>query len=173
MRTALRQFAFCRFGRIGRTEIACEFSRHHKASFDAIFWIAADEISKLDHHYQQISLALGLEDSSECKSQVVSKEIVQKWLSNPRKHLGLPTMFNLAPRSEANWLLIFDSTDDLMILADYWHQGSRSILVTSRDPLAKSMFMRRPSGWDSVPPSRQGSLSLFNPPHYHFKQARR
>ncbi|KAE8347147.1 hypothetical protein BDV24DRAFT_158139 [Aspergillus arachidicola] len=35
-----------------------------------------------------------------------------------------------------------------MLLADYWPQGSGSILVTSRDPLAKGMFTRRPSGLD-------------------------
>ncbi|PGH27938.1 hypothetical protein AJ80_00192 [Polytolypa hystricis UAMH7299] len=86
--TALRQFALDGFGGMGKTEIAREFSRRHKASFDAVFWVVADEIAKLDYHYQQISLALGLEDSSECKSQVVSREIVKGWLSNPRKHLS-------------------------------------------------------------------------------------
>ncbi|KAK1143739.1 hypothetical protein N8T08_006140 [Aspergillus melleus] len=49
-----------------------------------------------------------------------------------------------------------------MILADYWPQGSGSILVTSRDPLAKSMFTRRPSGLDLGPLSQQDSLDLFN-----------
>jgi len=33
-------------------------------------------------------LALGLEDSSECNSQVVSREIVKGWLSNPQKRLS-------------------------------------------------------------------------------------
>lgn len=81
--TALRQFALCGFGGVGKTEIAREFARRHKTCFDAVFWVVADEVAKLDHHYQQISLALGLEDSSECKSQVVSREIVKGWLSNP------------------------------------------------------------------------------------------
>jgi hypothetical protein len=162
--TALRQFALCGFGGIGKTEIAREFSRRYKASFDAVFWVVADEIAKLDHHYQQISLALGLEDSSECKSQIVSREIVKGWLSNPRKHLSGSDEF-VQPgqvRSEATWLLIFDNADDPMILADYWPQGSGSILVTSRDPLAKSMFTRRPSGLDLGPLTQQDSISLFN-----------
>ncbi|KAJ5245741.1 hypothetical protein N7489_005837 [Penicillium chrysogenum] len=161
---ALRQFALCGFGGIGKTEIAREFSRRHKASFDAVFWVMADEIAKLDHHYQQISLALGLEDPSECKSQVVSREIVKGWLSNPRKHLSGSDEF-VQPgqaRAEATWLLIFDNADDPMILADYWPQGSGSILVTSRDPLTKTMFTRRPSGLDLGPLSQQDSLCLFN-----------
>lgn len=86
--TTLRQFALCGFGGIGKTEIAREFSRRHKASFDAVFWVVADEVARLDHHYQQILLALGLEDPSEDKSQVISREIVKGWLSNPRKHLS-------------------------------------------------------------------------------------
>ncbi|KAF2009119.1 tetratricopeptide repeat domain-containing protein [Aaosphaeria arxii CBS 175.79] len=162
--TALQQFALCGFGGIGKTEIAREFARRHKASFDAVFWVVADEIAKLDHHYQQISLALGLEDSSECKSQVVSREIVKGWLSNPRKHLsGSDELVQLGEaRSEATWLLIFDNADDPMILADYWPQGSGSILITSRDPLAKSMFTKRSSGLDLGPLTQQESLSLFN-----------
>jgi hypothetical protein len=158
---ALRQFALCGFGGIGKTEIAREFSQRHKASFDAVFWVVADEIAKLDHHYQQISLALGLEDQSECKSQVVSREIVKGWLSNPRKNLSGSDEL-VQPGSEPTWLLIFDNADDPMILADYWPHGSGSILVTSRDPLAKSMFTRRPSGLDLGPLSQQDSLSLFN-----------
>ncbi|KAM5487384.1 hypothetical protein MaudMau93_004652 [Microsporum audouinii] len=161
--TALRQFALCGFGGIGKTEIAREFCRRHKSSFDAVFWVVADEIAKLDHHYQQISLALGLEDSSDCKSQVVSKEIVKGWLSNPRKHVsdsdGIAQPER--PRPEASWLLIFDNADDPMILKDYWPQGSGSILVTSRDPLAKDIFTRRSTGVDLGPLSREDSLRLF------------
>lgn len=49
-----------------------------------------------------------------------------------------------------------------MILADYWPQGSGSILITSWDPLSKSMFTRRPSGIDLGPLTQQDSMSLFN-----------
>lgn len=162
--TALRQFALCGFGGIGKTEIAREFARRHRESFDAVFWVLADEIAKLDQHFQQISLALGLETSSECKSQVVSREIVKGWLSNPRKNLSGLDEFVQPDQtgSEATWLLIFDNADDPMILADYWPQGSGSILITSRDPLAKSMFTRRPLGLNLGPLSEQDSLSLFN-----------
>lgn len=52
--TVLKQFALCEFGGIGKTEIAREFARRHENSFDAVFWVVADEIAKLDYHYQQI-----------------------------------------------------------------------------------------------------------------------
>ncbi|CZS99207.1 uncharacterized protein RCO7_00500 [Rhynchosporium graminicola] len=141
--TALQQIALCGFGGIGKTEIAREFSRRHKASYDAVFWVAADNISKLAHHYQQISLALGLEDPSECKNQVVSREIVKGWLSNPRKYLS-GADDSVQPgqaRSGPTWLLIFDNADEPMILADYWPQGS---------------------GLDLGPLTQQDSLSLYN-----------
>lgn len=162
--TTLRQYALCGFGGIGKTEIAREFARRHKASFDAVFWVIADDTAKLDETYQQISLALGLEDPSECKNQVVSREIVKGWLSNPRKELSDSDELIQHEHigSEAAWLLIFDNADDPMILADYWPQGSGSVLVTSRDPLAKSMFARRPSGLDLGPLTTSDSLSLFH-----------
>ena len=162
--TALRQFAICGFGSIGKTEIARDFSRRHKDSFDAVFWVLADEIAKLDQHYQQISLALGLEDPSDCKSQVVSRELVKGWLSNPQKYLSGPDESDKPGQagSEATWLIIFDNADDPMILEDYWPQGSGSILVTSRNPLAKTMFTRRSLGLDLGPLTQQDSLSLFN-----------
>lgn len=162
--TTLRQFALCGFGGIGKTEIAREFCRLHKDAFDAVFWVTADEVAKLDNHYQQISLALGLEDASECKSQVVSREIVKGWLSCPRKQQSESEELSQPGEStsEATWLLIFDNADDPMILADYWPQGSGSILITSRDPMSKSIFTRRPSGLDLGPLTQQDSISLFN-----------
>lgn len=124
----------------------------------------ADEVAKIDHDYQQISLGLGLEDASECKSQVVSREIVKGWLSSPQRYVSASDEFAQAgrPSSDASWLLIFDNVDDPMILADYWPQGAGSILITSRDPLAKNMFTSRPSGMDLGPLTKEDSLSLFN-----------
>ncbi|KUL86749.1 hypothetical protein ZTR_04830 [Talaromyces verruculosus] len=48
------------------------------------------------------------------------------------------------------------------MLADYRPQGSRSIPITSRDPLAKNILTIKPSGLDIGPLSQQDSLSLIN-----------
>ncbi|GAD96164.1 tetratricopeptide repeat domain-containing protein [Paecilomyces variotii No. 5] len=141
-RMALQQISLCGFGGIGKTEISREFCRRHRASFDAVFWVVADEIAKLDHQYQQISLALGLETPERCKSKVVSREIVKGWLSNPRKELsGTDKSTQQGPATlEASWLLIFDNADDPMILADYWPQGSRQAWILAQDLTLSEFF---------------------------------
>lgn len=159
----LRQFALCGFGGIGKTEIAREFVRRHLSYFDAVFWVKADEVANLDLGYKRISLALRLEEEFECKSRVVSNEIVKRWLSNPLDDSWMRKNVDpFVPTQQATWLLVFDNANDPTILADYWPQGSGSILVTSRDPLAKSMFTNRCSGLDIDPFSQQDSLSLIN-----------
>ncbi|CAI7631671.1 unnamed protein product [Penicillium discolor] len=140
--TALKQFALCRLGGIGKTEIAREFARCHKDSFDAVFWVVADGIAELDHHYQQISLALGLEYLSECKSQVSGFRILENMYHDQ--------------------MIPFNQAKIPMILTDYWPQGSGSILVTSRDPSSKGMFTRKPLGLYLGPLSQKDGLFLFN-----------
>ncbi|PCG95749.1 Tetratricopeptide-like helical [Penicillium occitanis (nom. inval.)] len=123
-----RQFALCRIGGIGKTEIAHEFVRRRLTNFDAVFWVKADEVANLDLGYKRIPLALRLEEESQ----------------------------------QATWLLVFDNANDPTMLADYWPQGSGSILITSRDLLAKNIFTNKPSGLDIGPLSHQDSLSLIN-----------
>jgi hypothetical protein len=63
------------------------------------------------------------------------------WLCNPLKHSrGTEETEDLLPSLEsmANWLLVFDNANDLAILTEYWPiNGVGSLLMTSRDPLAK------------------------------------
>jgi len=148
--TGLRQFSLCGLGGIGKTEIAQEFASTFKDEFDAIFWVTSDETAKLDIRFQQISVQLGLEAVSESKSNVVSRELVKGWLSKPWRDFSNETELQPGSKSlsEASWLLIFDNADDPYLLTDYWPQGNGSVLITSRDPLAKSIFSMRTSGID-------------------------
>lgn len=154
-------FAICGLGGMGKTEIAREFCRRHKTTFDAVFWVVADEAAKLDHQYQKISLALGLEEPSECKSQAVSRELVKRWLADPQR--SAPGNASTAPEEQlaATWLLIFDNADDPNILADFWPQGNGSILITSRDPKAKCLFTNGSSGLGLSPLPPDDSMLLF------------
>jgi len=158
----LKQFALCGLGGVGKSEIAMEFALQHKDDFDAIFWMdSADEV-KLDARYTQIAADLGLESTLDSTNQIVSRALVKGWLSSPKKYVeGQQERTTLS--TDVNWLIIFDNADDPMILVDYWPQGSGSVLITSRDPLAKSLFSANLSGLDLEPLSEEyGSLLLTN-----------
>lgn len=157
--TGLRQFPLCAMGGMGKTEIAQEFAISYREDFDAIFWVQADEIAKVNQSYQHISTELGLEESSQSRSEVISRELVKGWLSNPWRGNTAGKSFN--PSSEVNWLVIFDNADDPMILTDYWSQGSGAVLITSRNPLTKALFSARTSGIDLGPLSDEAGASLF------------
>jgi hypothetical protein len=153
-----RQFALCAMGGMGKTEVAQDFALRHKDEFDVIFWVQADKISELDKSYQQISLELGLETISENNSYAVSRELVKRWFSNPWRD---DSHNESATGTKINWLTISDNADDLMVLTDYWPQGTGAVLVTSRDPLAKSLFSTRTSGIDLEPLEAQTGATLL------------
>lgn len=160
----LRQFALCGLGGVGKTEIAMEFALRFKDCFDAIFWVHADEAAKLDKCFQDISVKLGLEAADKAHSQVVSRSILKGWLANPIKD-DIATDANINPatslNTDASWLMIFDNADDPKLLGDYWPDGSGSVLITSRDPLAKRLFSTRSSGIDLGPLSDEDGGALL------------
>ncbi|KAL2200742.1 tetratricopeptide repeat domain-containing protein [Corynascus similis CBS 632.67] len=152
--TGLRQFALCGLGGMGKTELAAEFALRNTDKFDAIFWIRADEPAKLDQCFVDMSVKLGLERPEEATNQIISRSLVKGWLANPVK--GSATIAEdissiASDGNEASWLLIFDNADDPKLLGDYWPEGPGSVLITSRDPLAKRLFSTSSSGIDLEP----------------------
>lgn len=160
----LKQFALCGLGGLGKTEIALEFVLRNQAQFDAVFWVRADAVAKLNEAYSDIASKLGLEDPSESRSHVVSRELLKGWLSKPWKaNPKTDDAFDSAAPNfvEATWLVVFDNADDPYILTDYWPSGAGSILITSRDPLAKNLFSTQPSGLDLEPFSDDEGSALL------------
>ncbi|KAM5481580.1 hypothetical protein McanCB56680_004116 [Microsporum canis] len=132
-----RHVALCGIGGIGKTSIAIEYVFSRKEKFDAIFWIRSDEASKLDHDFCRIAMELGLQDTSEAFNPVVCRELAKGWLENPVRVLDHE--HDIVSQADAQWLIVFDNADSPDLLQDYWPLSSNgSILVTSRDPLAKS-----------------------------------
>ena len=155
----LKQFALCGMGGLGKTEIATEFAVRSKEQFDALFWIRADEAAKLDAAFSNIAKQLGLEDPADSKNHVVSRELVKGWLSRSWK---MTTIEGKPTPTTANWLIVFDNADDQYTLTDYWPlQSNGSVLITSRDPLAKSFFTAKSSGIDLEPFSNKEGATLL------------
>lgn len=124
-------------GGIGKTEVAIEFAHSREQSFDAIFWVQADEIAKLAESFDRIARALRLLDPTEAGDRDTSRKRVLDWLADPVKQ-----QTSEEPVSEpglAKWLLVFDNADNLELILDYLPaSGPGSILITSRDSLAKT-----------------------------------
>jgi hypothetical protein len=143
----LSMFALCGPGGIGKTQVATEFVHTAKHRYDAIFWLQADQHSKLSQGYTNIAIKLGLviEDSADARDPVVVQELVKGWLSNPVK-----TYIQQDNKPKlATWLIVFDNVDDPDILDDFWpsdYSGSGAVLITSRDLLVKTYIYSENSG---------------------------
>lgn len=115
----------CAMGGMGKTEIALQYAHTRKSKFEAVFWIIADSKRRLADEFSRIALSSGLLSGPDAGDVVICKNVVLEWLSS----------------TSASWLLIFDNADDPSLLQEYWPISSTgAIIVTSRDPLASSMF---------------------------------
>jgi hypothetical protein len=132
----LMAFALCGIGGLGKTEIAVEFVHSQKSDFDAIFWVNSASTEKLYECYRKMAVQLGLYSEAAAVNEDPDsiRETVKAWLSNPVRTLGAEQDTG----ELAKWLLVFDNADDPDILSEFWPlNGPGSILITSRDPLAK------------------------------------
>lgn len=129
-----KAFALCGLGGVGKTQVAIEYAFSRRDKFDAVFWIDSDQPTQLSEGFSLIAAHLGHTDSPD-QDRVVSRNIALEWLCNPKKRVSAPTS---GPVSDATWLLIFNNVDDLEHIRVFWPQCNLgSILITSRDPLAK------------------------------------
>ncbi|GAB1213205.1 hypothetical protein ATERTT37_002354 [Aspergillus terreus] len=128
--------------------------------FHAIFWIQADEETKIAKAFDDIAHALGLVDESDQGDKVVSRDRVLEWLSRPRLQPLAMANSSSSPAELAKWLIIFDNADNIGLVSNYWPVSAQgSILVTSRDPTAKTDLAA--NGVDMLPMSNHGCALLL------------
>lgn len=147
--TTLKTFAICGMGALGKSEIAIEYMHSRKSEFDAIFWVNSASIQKLDASFRDIAAKLGLQDEESLVNDdpEATRDIVKSWLANPVREIGIDSPQTQAP---VNWLIVFDNADEPEMLENFWPlEGTGSVVITSRDPLAKkSSFAQRASRSD-------------------------
>lgn len=147
----LKTYALSGPGGMGKTQIATEFVYRSKSQFDAIFWVTADEPSKMATSFGNIATTLGLvaKDSPNASDDTFIRDLVLGWLANPLKSYN---QTDQGVSKEATWLIVFDNVDDPDVLDDYWPKGSSgAVLITSRDSLIKNYIYSANSGM-SLPP---------------------
>lgn len=126
-------------GGIGKSSIAREFALTRRNSFDAIFWITADGVAKLERGFVEIATILGLSNSAEFSNPVILREIAKGWLEHTRIGFGQDENSNVD--RNASWLIIFDDVDQPEILKNYWPVSSTgSILLTTRNSGLESVL---------------------------------
>ncbi|KAM3476171.1 hypothetical protein MY8738_007067 [Beauveria namnaoensis] len=157
--SSVRSFALCGMGGIGKTEIAVEYAYARQSKYDAIFFVTADGKTILSEQFARIATVLNIEDQSNTKDLTVSCEIVKGWLSNPVRSYDVAA----SAENEASWLLIFDKADDPSVLEDFWPStGSGSVLITSRDSVAKNQIFTANKGIDLQPLSPPDAVRFLD-----------
>lgn len=155
---SLRSFALCGLGGLGKTQTAVEFMHTRKRHFEAVFWLIADNPDILAQDFARIAQHLGIDDPDDGGDLTAGRELVKGWLSNPVRKLDEPP----SAANTVNWLIIFDNVSDLDVLSDYWPTtGHGSVLVTSRDPLAKLDSYTVKQGLDLPPLSSDDTKRML------------
>lgn len=167
---APRHVTLCGMAGLGKTELALEFAYSRQDKFDAVFWIHADTLSKLELDFADIAVKLELEDAKEPRDLVVNRETAKGWLSKPTKLLD--QTHDTVGQTEASWLIVLDNADNPDIVTDYAHIfGSGSWLITSRHPLAKTAFSHQTKVLDLEPlDDRTGAQLLQRLTHAQDKE---
>ena len=127
-------FAICAPGGMGKTQVAIQFAVKHQKDFDAIMWVNADSVNEMAQGFQRIARLLDLipEGSADANDLIYTREIVKRWLVNPRARDS-----DRKSGRVISWLLIYDGVRDPDILNDYWpYDGPGSVLITSRNPFS-------------------------------------
>ncbi|PLB46258.1 TPR-like protein [Aspergillus steynii IBT 23096] len=143
---SLRSFALYGMGGVGKTQIALRYANSSRDKFDAIFWVAADNLITIGQSFREIARSLSLiQSNTETDDNAVMLE-VKSWLSS----------------TKSRWLLIFDNADDLGVLKQPWPSSTNGcILLTSRDLTAA--FSLASEGCQVTPfDTASGSAALLN-----------
>ncbi|CAN9407919.1 unnamed protein product [Alternaria alternata] len=125
-------------GGMGKTQIAANFASKHRNEFDAVLWVQAEDVGKIAQDYKDLAIGLGLveADSRNAMDLDYTKDVLKRWLVNPRKDRSQEGEKN---PELASWLLVFDGVEDGDVLNGFWpYNGPGSVLITSRNPYSWS-----------------------------------
>jgi len=116
--TAVLPQALHGMGGVGKSQIAIEYAYRNRSKYQLIWWIAAEQQSRILSSLVDLGQRMGHE-----KGLAVSDAVLQV---QEALRAGAPY---------ENWLLIFDNAETLDAVRPYFPEaGSGKVLVTSRNP---------------------------------------
>ena len=145
-----RTFTIYGPGGMGKTQIAAEFVSQHFKEFNAVLWVRAEDSDKIAQDFKDIAVQLGLlaADSVDAQDLNYARDVLKRWLVNPRKDLSAAE--DSQDAELATWLLVFDGVDSGDVLNDVWpYEGPGSILITSRNPYSWTTSLEL-KPWDTA-----------------------
>lgn len=128
-------------GGVGKTQLAIEYTYHHRTEYQAVLWVPADSPTMLRANFADLAQVLQLTGKNEQDQQQAIKA-VQCWLAG-----------------HGSWLLIFDNVEDIEIvrcLVPTTSQGH--VLLTTR--LQATSTLARRIDVDIMTPE-EGTLFLL------------
>jgi hypothetical protein len=107
-----------------------------------------------------VHLGLVLEGLPDARDQSLICELVKGWLAKPVRSYSRTDNISV---EEVLWLLVFDNVNNLGLLSEFWPpDGSTgSILITSRENLAKPQFYQIQKGTHLPPMSNKDVSGLL------------
>jgi hypothetical protein len=136
-----RVMALSGLGGIGKTQIAVEYAYRFHQKYQGVFWIRAESLESLIASYITFAKLLNLPER-DASEQTVIIQAVKVWLQSHR-----------------DWLLIFDSVEDLKLLPDFLPLLSQGdTLLTTRAWAMQRLAQRVEVG---PLPAKQGALFLL------------
>ncbi|MBW4652444.1 MAG: tetratricopeptide repeat protein [Kaiparowitsia implicata GSE-PSE-MK54-09C] len=118
MRTSLvagQTTAFCGLGGMGKTQMAIEYIYRHRADYEVVLWVRAEQAGEFSSGLVEVAKALALPISQE-QDETLIISAVKSWL-----------------KQHQNWLLVIDNADDLTVVQTFLRGiDTGHILLTSR-----------------------------------------
>ena len=110
--------AIAGLGGVGKTQLARAYAHRHKADYDLIWQLSADEPAALDEALRQLGTVLHL--PIQTADAPTARQMVLGWLNGRHQR----------------WLLLYDNADKLPArdLQPYLPSGGGHVLITSRQP---------------------------------------
>ncbi|MFG1606001.1 FxSxx-COOH system tetratricopeptide repeat protein [Actinoplanes sp. NPDC049265] len=115
--TAVLPQALHGMGGVGKSQIATEYAYRHRADFDVVWFVPAEQPSQILRALSELGKRLNVDVSQDANTAV--REV--------KRALQAGTPY-------ANWLLIFDNAETIETVREYLPQGGTGkVLVTSRN----------------------------------------